>query len=35
LATWASIGIAAIVILGWILEAGVKWAAAATLSHFQ
>jgi len=35
LATWASIGIAAVVILGWVLEALVKWAAEATLSHFQ
>jgi hypothetical protein len=35
LATYASIGIAGVVILGWILEAGVKWAVTATLSHFQ
>jgi predicted phage tail protein len=35
LATWASIGIAAVVILGWVLEAGVKWAVATVLSHFQ
>jgi hypothetical protein len=34
-ATWASIGIAAVVVLGWILEAGVKWAVTSTLSHFQ
>jgi hypothetical protein len=25
LATWASIGFAAVVLLGWIVEAGVKW----------
>jgi hypothetical protein len=35
LATWASIGIAGVVVLGWILEAGIKWAVTATLSHFQ
>lgn len=35
LATWASIGLAAIVILGWIVEAGVKWAVTALLAHFQ
>jgi hypothetical protein len=32
---WASIGIAGVVVLGWVLEAGIKWAVAATLSHFQ
>jgi hypothetical protein len=35
LATYASIGIAAVVVLGWMLEAGVKWAVATVLSHFQ
>lgn len=35
LATWASIELAAMVILGWVIEAGVKWAVAALLSHFQ
>jgi len=35
LATWASIGIAAVVVLGWMLEAAIKWAVAAVLSHFQ
>ena len=35
LATWASIGLAAVVILGWVVEAGIKWAVAALLSHFQ
>ncbi len=35
LATWASIGIAGVVVLGWILEAGIKWAVTATLAHFQ
>jgi hypothetical protein len=34
-ATWASIGIGAVVVLGWILEAGIKWLVSATLSHFQ
>jgi hypothetical protein len=34
-ATWASIGIAAIVVLGWVVEAAIKWAVTATLSHFQ
>lgn len=32
---WASIGLTAVVILGWIVEAGVKWAVAALLAHFQ
>jgi outer membrane murein-binding lipoprotein Lpp len=35
LATWASIGIAAVVVLGWMLEAAIKWAVATILSHFQ
>lgn len=35
LATWASIGLAAVMVLGWIVEAGVKWAVSAALSHFQ
>lgn len=35
LATWASIGLAAVMVLGWVVEAGVKWAVAALLSHFQ
>jgi hypothetical protein len=35
LATWASIGLTAVVILGWIVEAAVKWAVAAVLAHFQ
>ena len=35
LATWASIGLAGVVVLGWIVEAGVKWAVAQLLSHFQ
>jgi hypothetical protein len=35
LATLASIGLAAVVILGWVVEAGVKWAAGVLLSHFQ
>jgi hypothetical protein len=32
---WASIGLAAVMVLGWIVEAGVKWAVSAALSHFQ
>ena len=35
LATWASIGLAAVVILGWVVEAAVKWAVAWILSHMQ
>lgn len=35
LATWASIGLAGVVVLGWVVEAGVKWAVALLLSHFQ
>ncbi len=33
LATWASIGFAAVVLAGWIVEGAVKWAVAWTLSH--
>jgi hypothetical protein len=35
LALWASIGFAAVVLLGWIVEAAFKWAVAWMLSHFQ
>ena len=35
LATWASIGLAVVVILGWVVEAAVKWAVAWILSHLQ
>ena len=35
LATWASIGLTAVLVLGWIVEAAVKWALAWALSHFQ
>jgi len=35
LAIWASIGFAAVVVLGWIVEGGVKWTIRRTLSHFQ
>src|SRR5271156_1351114 len=34
LATWASIGLGVVVILGLVVEAAVKWAVAWTLSHF-
>lgn len=33
LAAWASIGFAAIVVLGWIVEAAVKWAMSVLFSH--
>jgi hypothetical protein len=35
LITWASIGFASVVLLGWIVEAAVKWLVTAILSHFQ
>ncbi len=35
LATWASIGLVAMLILGWVVEAGVKWAVGLLFSHFQ
>jgi hypothetical protein len=35
LATWASIGLGAVVILGWVVEAAVKWLLSWALSHFQ
>jgi hypothetical protein len=35
LATWASIGLAAVAILGWFVEAAIKWCLSWALSHFQ
>jgi hypothetical protein len=35
LATWASIGLAAVVLLGWVAEAAVKWLIGVIFSHFQ
>ena len=35
LATFASIGFAAVILLGWIVEAAIKWAVSSTLSHFH
>jgi len=35
LATWASIGFAAVVVLGWIVEGAIKWTVGVALSHFQ
>ncbi len=35
LATWATIGFAAVVMLGWIVEASVKWAVSSFLAHVQ
>jgi predicted RNase H-like nuclease (RuvC/YqgF family) len=35
LATWASIGFAGFVVVGWIVEATVKWAVTAAWSHFH
>jgi hypothetical protein len=35
LATWASLGFSAFVLLGWLVEAALKWAVDWTLSHFQ
>ncbi len=35
LATWASIGFAAVVLLGWIVEAAVKWAVSLIFSHMH
>lgn len=34
-ATLASIGLVAVLVLGWVVEGGIKWLVAATLSHFQ
>jgi hypothetical protein len=33
LATWASIGLASVAVLGWIIEGAVKWAVSYLLSH--
>ena len=35
LATWASIGLGAVMILGWVVEAGVKWAVNLVLANLQ
>ena len=35
LAAVASIGVAGVVVFGWIVEAAVKWVLARALSHFQ
>jgi hypothetical protein len=35
LTTWATIGFAGVVLLGWVVEAAVKWAISWVLSHFQ
>jgi hypothetical protein len=35
LATWASMGFAAVVVFGWLIEAALKWAVDRALSHFQ
>jgi len=35
LATWASLGFAAVVVFGWLIEATLKWAVERVLSHFQ
>jgi hypothetical protein len=35
LAAWASLGFAAVVVLGWIAEAAVKWMAGFILSHLR
>jgi hypothetical protein len=35
LATWGSIGFAAVVVFGWLIEAALKWAVDRALSHFQ
>jgi hypothetical protein len=35
LATWASVGFTVVVVLGWLVEAALKWAVNWALSHFQ
>lgn len=35
LTAWASIGLAGVVVFGWIVEAAVKWAATRIFSHFN
>jgi prefoldin subunit 5 len=35
LATWGSIGFAAVVVFGWLIEAALKWAVDRALSHFR
>lgn len=35
LATWASVGLAAVVVVGWVVEAALKWAVSAALSHLH
>ncbi|MGH6672727.1 MAG: hypothetical protein ACRECE_10740, partial [Xanthobacteraceae bacterium] len=35
LATWASVGFAAVVLVGWVVEAAIKWAVSVALSHLH
>jgi hypothetical protein len=35
LAAWASAGFVVIVVVGWIVEAALKWAVESMLSHFH
>jgi len=35
LATWATIGFAAVVVFGWLVEAALKWALDWAVSRFQ
>lgn len=35
LAAWATIGFAAVLVFGWIVEAAVKWAVSWALSHWH
>jgi hypothetical protein len=35
LTAWASLGFAAVVLLGWVVEAAVKWIAGLLFSHLQ
>jgi hypothetical protein len=35
LTTWASVGLGTVLVLGWVVEAGVKWAISALFSHLH
>jgi prefoldin subunit 5 len=35
LATWATVGLATIVVFGWLAEAALKWLVDRALSHFH
>jgi hypothetical protein len=35
LTAWASIGLAAVIVLGWVVQSGIKWLVSTALSHLH